>query len=87
MNLATDYDTWRPHEEGVTVGMIFENLRENISKAKDIIRKSLATLPPHDDGACGCRRVLSAAVVTAAKHVPPATRRRLALLVPEYRVR
>jgi len=87
MNLATDYDTWRQDDEGVTVGMIFENLRENISKAKEIIRKALGTLPPHDDSACGCRHVLAAAVVTAATHVPPATRKKLALFVPEYRGR
>ena len=87
MNLATDYDSWRPQDEGVTVGMIFENLRENISKAKAIIRKALATLPDHDDAACHCRHVLAAAVVTAAKHVPAATRKKLALFVPEYRVR
>ncbi|HOS12184.1 MAG TPA: S-methyl-5'-thioadenosine phosphorylase [Candidatus Aminicenantes bacterium] len=85
MNLATDYDTWRPHEEGVTVGMIFENLRVNIVKAKEIIRKAVAALPPHDETACSCRHVLAAAVVTAAKHVPAATRKKLALLVPEYR--
>lgn len=87
MNLATDYDSWREQDEGVTVGMIFENLRENISKAKEIIRKSLASLPPHDDTACQCRHVLGAAVVTAAKYVPAATRKKLALFVPEYRVR
>lgn len=87
MNLATDYDSWRPQDEGVTVGMIFENLRENIAKAKAAIRKALATLPPHDDAACSCRRVLAAAVVTAARHVPPATRKKLALFVPEYRTR
>lgn len=87
MNLVTDFDTWRDQDEGVTVGMIFENLRENISRAKAIIRKSVATLPPHDDTACGCRHVLAAAVVTAAKYVPAATRKKLALLVPEYRSR
>ncbi|MCX6567308.1 MAG: S-methyl-5'-thioadenosine phosphorylase [Candidatus Aminicenantes bacterium] len=87
MNLATDYDTWREQDEGVTVGMIFENLRENISKAKEIIRKAVATLPAYDDTACRCRHVLAAAVVTAAKHVPAATRKKLALFVPEYRGR
>ncbi len=87
MNLATDYDSWRPQDEGVTVGMIFENLRENIAKAKAAIRKALASLPPHDDAACSCRHVLAAAVVTAARHVPPATRKKLALFVPEYRTR
>jgi 5'-methylthioadenosine phosphorylase len=87
MNLATDYDTWREHDEGVTIGMIFENLRENISKAKEIIRKAVATLPAHDDTACQCQHVLAAAVVTAAKYVPAATRKKLALFIPEYRVR
>jgi 5'-methylthioadenosine phosphorylase len=87
MNLATDYDSWRESDEAVTVGMIFENLRLNIENAKAIIRKAVATLPPHDDKACSCRHVLASAVVTAAKHVPPATRKRLALFVPEYRGR
>lgn len=87
MNLVTDYDSWKEHDEGVTVGMIFENLRENISSAKEIIRKALATLPAYDDAACGCRNVLASAVVTAAKYVPAATRKRLALFIPEYRAR
>ncbi|MHB8054810.1 MAG: S-methyl-5'-thioadenosine phosphorylase [Candidatus Aminicenantales bacterium] len=86
MNLATDYDSWRETDEAVTIGMIFENLRLNIENAKAIIRKAVATLPAHDDKACGCRHVLATSVVTAAQHVPPATRKKLALFVPEYRV-
>ena len=59
----------------------------NVALEYEIIRKALATLPPHDDTACGCRHVLAAAVVTAATHVPPATRKKMALFVPEYRIR
>ncbi|MDD8024914.1 MAG: S-methyl-5'-thioadenosine phosphorylase [Acidobacteriota bacterium] len=84
MNLATDYDCWHAGEESVTVDLILENLRLNIHNAKTIIRKAVASLPPHDDAACGCRNALAGALVTDPKRITPAMRRRLALIIGKY---
>jgi 5'-methylthioadenosine phosphorylase len=84
MNLATDYDCWHEEEEGVSVEMILENLRLNISNAKAVIKKAVAALRPHDESTCGCRRALAGAIVTDPKRIAPAVRKRLDLIIRKY---
>ena len=84
MNLATDYDVWREEEEHVSVKIILENLHLNIHDAKAIIRKAVATLPPHDPAACACGEALRNTIVTAPHLIPPALKKKLALIIGRY---
>ncbi len=84
MNLVTDYDVWHAEEEHVSVELILENLRLNIDRAKAVIKKAVASLPPCDEAACGCRRALAGALVTDPKLIPPALKRRLAPIIGKY---
>jgi 5'-methylthioadenosine phosphorylase len=84
MNLATDYDCWHAEEEGVSVEMILENLRLNISNAKAVIKNALAALPRGGQASCGCRRALAGAIVTDPRLISPAVRRRLDLIIGRY---
>jgi 5'-methylthioadenosine phosphorylase len=84
MNLATDYDCWYAEEESVSVELVLENLRLNIHNAKAVIKKAVAALPSSDEKVCGCRTALAGAIMTAPQVIPPAVRRRLALIVGKY---
>jgi 5'-methylthioadenosine phosphorylase len=84
MNLATDYDVWHEEEAHVSVELILENLRLNIGHAKAIIKKALATLPPRDPAACGCREALRNTIVTAPHLIPAALKRKLAPIIGKY---
>jgi 5'-methylthioadenosine phosphorylase len=84
MNLATDYDCWHAGEESVTVDMVLANLRRNIGNAKAVIKTAIASFPPHDESACGCRRALAGAIMTNPKLITPAVRKRLHLIIGKY---
>ena len=84
MNLVTDYDVWHAEEEDVSVELVLENLRLNIHKAKAIIKKALATLPPDLEGACACNDALRGTIMTAPHLVPASKKKELALIVGKY---
>jgi 5'-methylthioadenosine phosphorylase len=84
MNLATDYDCWHAGEASVTVDMVLENLRRNIGNAKAVIKAAVASFPPHDESACGCRRALAGAIMTDPKLITPAVQKRLHLIIGKY---
>jgi 5'-methylthioadenosine phosphorylase len=76
--LVTDYDCWHETEEAVTVEAILATLCQNVALAKRLLRaavKSAASVT-----SCGCQRALQHAIVTAPDQIPPALRRKLALL-------
>jgi len=84
LNLATDYDVWHAEEKSVSVELILENLRLNIHSAKAIIKKAVANLPPHVEGLCDCRQALKKCIVTDPRLIPPATKRKLHLIIKKY---
>jgi 5'-methylthioadenosine phosphorylase len=47
--MSTDYDSWKEHEEPVTVEMVIANLNENNSTAKKIISEIIPLLGNGDD--------------------------------------
>jgi 5'-methylthioadenosine phosphorylase len=84
MNLATDYDVWHAEEETVSVELILENLRLNVHNAQAIIKKAVATLPPHAEGACDCHAALKNTIVTNPKLIPSPLKRKLKLIIGTY---
>ncbi len=76
--LVTDYDCWR--EGGaVDVEEILENLRHNAAHAGDLVRRTVASLPP--ERSCACGEALAAAILTRPEGISQATRRRLQRLI------
>ncbi|ULA66589.1 MAG: S-methyl-5'-thioadenosine phosphorylase [Nitrospira sp.] len=82
MALATDYDCWHETEEAVTVEAILSTLHRNVALAKDVLKAAVPKLDA--DRACGCRRALAMALVTAPDKMSASAKRRLNLLIAPY---
>jgi 5'-methylthioadenosine phosphorylase len=77
--LSTDYDCWHESEQDVTVEAVLAVMRHNVEAAQALIRSAAAALSA--PRTCRCGEALKAALMTAPERVPPATRRKLELLV------
>ncbi len=77
--LVTDYDCWHETEADVSVQAVLEVLRANARLAKEIVRlvAGKVGLPR----TCTCASALDGAIMTDPAVVPPATRRRLELIL------
>jgi 5'-methylthioadenosine phosphorylase len=80
--MVTDYDCWHPEHDAVTVNQIYEYLQRNAENAHEIVRRAVRQVPK--DRTCKCGTALTHAIITDRKKVPPATRKKLALLVGKY---
>ncbi len=76
--LVTDYDCWHETEEAVTVGAILATLHQNVALAKRLLRGAVESAAAVTS--CECQQALQHAIVTDPNRIPPALRRRLALL-------
>ncbi len=79
---ATDYDCWHEAEESVTIEMVIANLRQNVSRAKSIIRTAVSRIP--DKRECGCAQALKDAIITAPDKISDNMKRELELLIGKY---
>ena len=81
---VTDYDCW--HSSGsvetVSVDLIIKNLKKNVDNAKKIIRSFFKNIK--EDEACGCHSALKDAILTDPKAIPPATKKKLKLIIGKY---
>ncbi|MCX5677685.1 MAG: S-methyl-5'-thioadenosine phosphorylase [Candidatus Omnitrophica bacterium] len=78
----TDYDCWHQSEEEVSIEMIIQNLLKNIERAKSIISEALPKLSGHRN--CACASALKDAIITDPKVIPPATKKKLNLIIGKY---
>ncbi len=79
---VTDYDVWHEAEEDVSVELVVHNLMQNVRTAQSIVRRMSSSA--HGARSCGCDRALENAIITSQELIPPATRKRLGLLVDKY---
>ena len=79
---VTDYDVWHEAEEDVSVELVVQNLMQNVRTAQTIVRRM--TSATGSTVTCGCDRALENAIITSRDLIPPATRKRLGLLVDKY---
>lgn len=79
----TDYDVWHTREEEVSVEMVLKILAQNTDHAKNAIAH-LAEYPPEGNRTCGCQSALESAMITNPAVIPPATRKKLDLLINKY---
>ena len=80
--MVTDYDCWHPEHDAVTVTDIIANLTKNAENAAKVVRAAVAAMPASRE--CKCGSALKHALITDPGTVPPATRRKLELLVGKY---
>jgi len=80
--LVTDYDSWHPDHDSVTVDLIVANLLQNAATAQNTIAEAVARL----DGArtCSCKDALATAIITRPDQIPAALKDDLALLISKY---
>jgi len=82
MAMVTDYDCWHESHETVSIEMIIGYLRKNVAMSQAILHKVVAGLDPATD--CPCQHALANAIMTAPVVMPPATRKKLALLIGKH---
>ena len=80
--LVTDYDSWHPCHDSVTVELIIANLTANALTAQKTIAEAISRL--HTPRTCGCKDALATAIITRPEHVPDETRRDLAPIIGKY---
>jgi 5'-methylthioadenosine phosphorylase len=80
--LVTDYDSWHPDHDSVTVDLIIANLLQNAATAKAAIAEAVGRI----DGArtCECATALATAIITQRDLIPERTIRELAPLIGKY---
>jgi len=80
--LVTDYDSWHPDHDSVTVDLIVANLMRNAVTAQRTIAEAVARL----DGArtCACKDALASAIITRLDIVPEQTKKELAPIIGRY---
>ncbi len=84
MAMVTDWDCWieGDPEAAVSVEMVLENSRKNVSVAKELIRKAIPKIPT--DRHCGCSNALQNAVMTDPAVIPAKTKERLDIIIGKY---
>ena len=80
--MITDYDCWRPNEEGVSVEMVVETLKKNTSAAQRMLPAIVKALTGRDD--CPCRHAAQNAIMTEPALIPYDVKRRLDLFYGRY---
>jgi 5'-methylthioadenosine phosphorylase len=80
--LVTDYDSWHPGHDSVTVDMVIATLTQNVKTAQHVIANAVERLPI--DRTCGCGSALAAAIITRPDAIPADVRRDLAPIIGKY---
>jgi len=80
--MITDYDCWHPEHDSVTYSQIIATLNQNAENAQRVLREAVRSMPP--ERSCECGSALQHSLVTDAKLVPKATKKRLAAIIGKY---
>jgi 5'-methylthioadenosine phosphorylase len=80
--LVTDYDSWHPEHDSVTVDLIIANLMQNAATAQKTIAEAVGRIA----GArtCACKDALATAIITQPGLVPAETRKELEPIIGKY---
>jgi 5'-methylthioadenosine phosphorylase len=80
--MATDYDTWHPDHDSVTVDAVVRTLASNVETAKRVVAGVIKAIPDTRD--CGCGNALQSAIMTAPDRISDETRGRYGPLLASY---
>jgi 5'-methylthioadenosine phosphorylase len=80
--LVTDFDSWHPDHDAVTVEMIVANLIQNAKTAQQIIADAVAHVPT--ERTCPCASALESAIITRPDAIPAQLKKDLAPIIGKY---
>jgi 5'-methylthioadenosine phosphorylase len=80
--LITDYDSWHPDHDSVTVDLIIANLLQNAVTA----RRTIAEVVSRIEGprTCICKDALATAIMTRPEHIPAKVKHELEPIIGRY---
>ena len=58
--MSTDFDVWKPHEEGVNIEMILKIMKQNAENVKKLLTAVIPKIGYFD---CQCREDIKSAVI------------------------
>ncbi len=79
---VTDYDCWHEECEVVSTEMILQNLKNNVTNAKRIIKSAMSLLPT--ERSCACADALKNSIATTPEAIPDELKRTLAPIIGKY---
>jgi 5'-methylthioadenosine phosphorylase len=82
ISLVTDYDCWKVEDEPVTAQTVIEHLLANADAARQIIPKVVARIPQEPNWPE--HRALDTALITERKLWPPATVKKLEVILKRF---
>ncbi len=80
--MATDYDTWHPDHDSVTVDLVVQNLSHNVRLAQATVAALIPAIS--QSRMCACGNALESALMTQPDLVPDETKSRLGPLLARY---
>ncbi len=80
--MATDYDSWHPDHDGVTVDLVVRNLNKNVQLAKDTVAALVGSMP--DTYESPSATALQNAIMTSLELIPDDVKERLNPLLGKY---
>jgi 5'-methylthioadenosine phosphorylase len=80
--MATDYDSWHPDHDGVTVDLVVRNLNKNVQLAKDTVAALVACIP--DNYESPSATALQNAIMTSPELIPDDVKEQLKPLLGKY---
>lgn len=79
---VTDFDTWHPDHDSVSVEMVVSNLLKNVAAGQEIVTRLMANVPGREG--CVCPNALENAIITARDAIPEQVKSDLAPLIGKY---
>ena len=80
--LVTDYDSWHPGHDEVTVDLIIANLLQNAETAQRTIAEAVSRI--EGPRACACKDALATAIITRPEQIPAQTKMDLEPIIGKY---
>ena len=80
--MATDYDTWHPDHDSVTVDLVVQNLSRNVQLAQATVAALIPSIA--ESRACACGNALDSAIMTQPDLVPEEMKTRLGPILARY---
>jgi 5'-methylthioadenosine phosphorylase len=80
--MATDYDSWHPDHDTVTVDLVVRNLSKNVQLARDVVANLVATMP--DAYESPSATALKSAIMTPPDLIDTDVKERLKPLLGKY---
>ncbi len=81
--MVTDYDSWHPEHDSVTVEIVIQNLLANVEIAKEIIAKIAGKIHSLKRN-CPCPNALKSAIITSPKYISNDVKVKLEPIIGKY---